>query len=57
MLRRRLNKKTGRTEYCLVSRDGAHVLEWYGTRKPMDVTVRRSEERVNYWKSKERMGA
>lgn len=50
MLRKKLNEKTGAKEYCLVSRDGDRVLEWFGREKPSDERVRRAEQRVQYFK-------
>jgi hypothetical protein len=54
MLARRKDK-SGRLRYCLVSvKDPSKVLEWYGTQKPSDATIQRSEDRVNWFKNKKR---
>jgi Zn finger protein HypA/HybF involved in hydrogenase expression len=44
------NDKTGKKEYALVSKDGSKVLEWYGTKKPSEETVKKSEQRVQFFK-------
>lgn len=42
------NDNTGRKEWALVSKhDHNKVLEWYGTEKPSDETVAKSEQRVH----------
>lgn len=47
------NDNTGKTEYALVSKDNHDkVLEWYGTEKPSDERVQKTEKRVQYFKHK-----
>jgi len=51
MLRKRYNKRTGRTEWALVSRSKSHkILKWFGLKKPSEATIARHERRVNYFK-------
>jgi hypothetical protein len=52
MLDKRRNPENKRTEYCLVSRDGKRVLEWYGVNPPSGETVIASEERIERWKKR-----
>lgn len=45
------NKHTERKEWALVSKkDSKKVLEWYGTRKPSEERVQKTERRVQYFK-------
>ncbi len=50
MLAQRVNPKTGKKQYCLVSVSSGRVLEWYGAKRPNDERVKKSESRVNYFK-------
>lgn len=51
ILKRKKNKNTGRTEWCLVSRkDPSKILEWYGKEKPSEKAVSKSEKRINWFK-------
>jgi hypothetical protein len=50
ILTKRKNKNTGKNEYCLVSRDRKRVLEWYGSEKPSDERVTKTEKRVQWFK-------
>jgi hypothetical protein len=52
MLGQRQHPRHKRQEYCLVSRDGSRVLEWFGTRKPSGKRVQKAEARVEYYKHK-----
>jgi len=52
VLDQRKNPHSGKMEYCLVSVSSNKVLEWYGTKKPNDETVKKSEARVNWFKHK-----
>ena len=52
MLAKRVNPKTKRKEWCLVSRDGSRVLEYYGKVKPPEERVQKTESRVDYFKQK-----
>lgn len=54
-LTKRLNPKTDRVEWALVSKtqkdkDGDfHVLEYFGTQEPSDERVQKAEARVNWF--------
>jgi hypothetical protein len=50
MLTTRVNPKTGKEQYCLVSSDGGKVLEWYAAKKPSLATVAKTEVRVEMFK-------
>jgi len=50
MLTQRVNDKTGRREYCLVSRGSGDVLQWFGVQKPSPGMVAKVEARINYFK-------
>ena len=50
MLRKKYRKKTKRTEWCLVSKGGSQVLEWFGVSRPSDERVDAAEARVQYHK-------
>lgn len=52
MLTKRINPKTKRKEWCLVSRNGLKVLEYYGKVKPSEDHVQKTESRVGYFKQK-----
>ena len=56
MLDKRKNPHTGKEEYCLVSISSGKVLEWYGTKHPSDERVKKSEERVQWFKHKGEAG-
>jgi hypothetical protein len=56
MLTKRENPHTGRTEWCLVSISSGKVLEWFGPKEPSDGTVKKSEERVQWFKHKGEAG-
>jgi len=44
------NKNTDRKEWAFVSSDGSKVLEWYGTQKPSEERVSKTEKRVQFFK-------
>jgi hypothetical protein len=45
------NKNTDRKEWALVSKsDNSKVLEWFGVQKPSEEKVKKSEQRVQYFK-------
>lgn len=51
MLKQRVNKKTGKKEWALVSTsDPSKILKWFGGRKPSDEAVAKEEKRVQYFK-------
>jgi len=51
MLRQKVNPKTGKKQYCLVSRkDPSKILEWYGSAHPSEETVAKTEKRVQWFK-------
>jgi hypothetical protein len=52
MLKKKINPKTKRKEYALVSMDGNKVLQYFGKLKPSDEQIRTVEERVEYYKNK-----
>ena len=56
MLDRKLNPKTGKFEYCLISVSSGKVLEWYGKKKPSEEKVKESEARVQWFKHKDGRG-
>jgi len=56
MLTKRVNPKTGKEEYCLVSISSGKVLEWYGKNHPSDQRVKESEARINWFKHKGHSG-
>lgn len=52
ILVQKINKNTGRKEWCLVSKkDRSKVLEWYGPKKPSKERVEKTEKRVQWFKS------
>ncbi len=51
MLTKKTNPKTGKQEWCLVSKTNGRVLEWYGTKKPSEGEVAKSEARVEFYKT------
>ena len=55
MLTQKINPKSGKTEYCLVSvKDPSKILRWFGTQKPSGERVASEEARVNYFKHKKK---
>lgn len=52
MLDKRINPKTKRKEYALVSMDGRKVLQYFGKAKPSDEQIQAVEARVEYYKNK-----
>jgi len=51
VLKRRYNKSSKRIEWALVSvSTPGKVLEWYGTERPGEGRVAKSESRVQYFK-------
>jgi len=51
ILKKILNKKTGKKEWALLSRSKPHkVLKWFGPRKPSKEEFLKEERRVQYWK-------
>lgn len=52
MLTKKVNPKTKRKEYALVSMDGRKVLQYFGKAKPSDEQIRAVEARVEYYKNK-----
>jgi hypothetical protein len=50
MLTTRVNPKTGKEQYCLISTSNDRVLEWYGEKKPSLATVAKTEARVEMFK-------
>lgn len=54
MLRKRKNPKSGKTEWCLVSKkDPSRVLRWYGTKKPSPEKVAEDERQIAYFESRD----
>jgi hypothetical protein len=51
MLGQKVNPHTGKKEYALlsVSKPG-RVLEWFGSKKPSEEQVQKSEKRIQYYK-------
>lgn len=56
MLTQRVNPRTKRKEYCLVSTDGKKVLQYFGKAMPSDEAVRKVEARIEYYKNKKSGG-
>jgi len=57
MLSQKVNPKTGKKEYCLVStKKPGKVLEYYGTRKPSNERLARSERRVEFYEKHGKSG-
>ncbi len=54
MLTLRTNPKTKRKEYALVSQDGRKTLQYFGKRRPSDEEIRKVEERIEYFKNKDK---
>lgn len=52
MLTRKVNPKSKRKEYALVSLDGKKVLQYFGKVKPSAEAVAKVEARVEYYKNK-----
>ena len=52
MLAKRVNPKTKRKEYALVSLDGRKVLQYFGKAKPSDEQFRAAEARVEHYANK-----
>jgi hypothetical protein len=53
MLRRKINPKSGKEEYCLVSRkDPSKILKWFGKARPSDDAIAKEERRVEFFKHK-----
>lgn len=53
ILTQKVNKKSGKKEWCLVSKkDRSKVLEWYGTKKPSKERIEKTERRVQFFKHK-----
>ncbi len=52
MLTQKVNPKTKRKEYALMSQDGGKVLQYFGKVKPSPEAVAKVEERVAYYKNK-----
>jgi len=52
MLIKKINPKTKRKEYALVSTSGAKVLQYFGKVRPTDEAVAKVEARVEYYKNK-----
>jgi hypothetical protein len=51
MLRKKYNKKLGRSMYALVSTSKpGKVLRWFGSGKPSEGSVAKEEARVNWFK-------
>ena len=50
MLAKRLNKETGKKEYCLISKSTGKVLEWFGPKPPSESKFKEAERRVQYFK-------
>ena len=55
MLTQKKNPNTGKKEFCLVSvKSPGKVLEWYGTKRPSEARVEKSEKRVAYFENRKR---
>ena len=55
MLRKKFNKKLGRSMYALVSVSSpGKVLKWFGSEKPGEGRVKKEESRVQYFKHRKR---
>jgi hypothetical protein len=52
MVAKRLNPKTKRREYCLVSQDGLRVLQYYGKTRPTPEQIAQTEARIRHFKEK-----
>lgn len=52
MLVKKLNPKTKRKEYALVSLDGAKVFQYFGKEKPGAEAVAKVEARIDYYRNK-----
>lgn len=52
MLKRKVNPRTKRLEFALVSLDGKKVLQYFGKVKPSAEAVASVEARVEYYKNK-----
>jgi hypothetical protein len=52
MLTKKVNPKTKRLEFALVSMDGKKVLQYFGKQKPSAEAVAKVEARVEYYKNK-----
>ena len=55
MLRQKVNPKTGKREWALVSASGKS-LEYFGEEKPSEETFRKSESRVEMFKAMHKKG-
>lgn len=52
MLSKKVNPKSGKKEFCLVStKSPGKILEYYGTAKPSKDRVSKSERRVEFYES------
>lgn len=52
MLTKKVNPRTKRKVYALVSQDGKKVLQYFGKAQPSTEEVKQVEGRVEYFKSK-----
>jgi hypothetical protein len=52
MLIKKINPRTKRKEYALVSMDGGKVLQYFGKVRPTEAEVAKVETRVEYYKNK-----
>ncbi|MCX5818442.1 MAG: hypothetical protein NT047_00790 [Deltaproteobacteria bacterium] len=52
MLDKRINPKTKRKEFALVSTDGRKVLQYFGKAKPSDEQIAAVESRVEHYANK-----
>ena len=50
ILTQKINPKTGRKEYALVSREKHKALKYFGTQRPSSESVAKEERRVEYFK-------
>ena len=52
MLTKKINPKTKRKEYALVSTSGNKVLQYFGKVKPSDEQIRAVEARIEHYANK-----
>jgi hypothetical protein len=52
VLVQKVNPKTHRREWALLSKNKDKVLKWFGVQKPSEETVKKEEKRVQFWKSR-----
>jgi len=54
MLEKRVNPRTKRKEYALLSMDGKKVLQYFGKGKPSSEAVAKVEARVEHYANKKK---